>query len=73
MVGAGQGKLILLLDVAAAELAAAAAIVVAVAVDFTPVLRNHFLCFLLHFFFQSAVQNRGTYNTWALLLGGEMR
>ena len=51
MVGAGQGKLILLLEVAAAELAAAAAIVVAVAVDFTPVLRNHFLCFLLHFFF----------------------
>ena len=50
MVGAGQGKLILLLDVAAAELAAAA-IVVAVAVDFTPVLRNHFLCFLLPFFF----------------------
>ena len=55
MVGAGQGKLILLLEVAAAELTAAAAVVtvvVAVAVDFTRVSRNHFLCFLLHFFFK---------------------
>ena len=32
--------------------------------------RNHFLCFLLPFFFQSAVQNRGAYYTRARIIHG---
>ena len=52
------------LEVAATELTAAAVVViflvVAAAVDFLLlVLHNQSLCFLLPYFFQSAIQNRG--------------
>ena len=40
---------------------------------FMLVLHNHFLCFLLpFFFFQSVVQNRGAYYTWARIIHGQI-